>query len=293
MDANVGAISGDTLAADNLEAAADGTGYNLGGGSVVAASVTGNVGGSVLSVSNAVTVGTLNPNTVTASALAADGIMEIADAVSAELGVAGGDLDVQLGDIKSDTGALVTRIPAALFAGITSLADWIRRIARKDAGSAGMVTAESEIDTGGTSTFSGTTDSLEAIRDRGDAAWVTGGGGAGGTNIVNVFPIASSAEERISNTTIIVYKDENIDVTVSVDATLTGMTLLFTVTDEDDVDILTILDADITRTANAFTVTIPDTFTTSLASHTWSLRDVTGTNNVVLVRGPFEILDAP
>ena len=33
-------ISGDSTAADNLELAADGTGYNLGGGSVVAASVT-------------------------------------------------------------------------------------------------------------------------------------------------------------------------------------------------------------------------------------------------------------
>lgn len=40
-------ISGDSAAADNLEAAADGTGYNLGGGSVVAASVSGNVSGSV------------------------------------------------------------------------------------------------------------------------------------------------------------------------------------------------------------------------------------------------------
>lgn len=44
------AISGDSTAADNLEAACDGTGYNVGGGSVVAASVTGNVGGSVASV---------------------------------------------------------------------------------------------------------------------------------------------------------------------------------------------------------------------------------------------------
>lgn len=41
---NAWAISGDTAAADNLEAAADGTGYNLGGGSIVAASVTGAVG---------------------------------------------------------------------------------------------------------------------------------------------------------------------------------------------------------------------------------------------------------
>jgi hypothetical protein len=40
-----------------------------------------------------------------------------------------------------------------------------------------MVTAESEIDTGGTSTFTGTTDNLEAIKDAG------GGGGGGTTNI--------------------------------------------------------------------------------------------------------------
>jgi hypothetical protein len=44
VDGNVVQISGDSGAADNLEAAADGTGYNLGGGSVVVASVTGAVG---------------------------------------------------------------------------------------------------------------------------------------------------------------------------------------------------------------------------------------------------------
>src|SRR6056297_774443 len=42
-DVNVSQISGDSTAADNLEAAADGTGYNLGGGSIVAASVTADV----------------------------------------------------------------------------------------------------------------------------------------------------------------------------------------------------------------------------------------------------------
>ena len=38
------AISGDSTAADNLELAADGTGYNLGSGAIVSASVTGAVG---------------------------------------------------------------------------------------------------------------------------------------------------------------------------------------------------------------------------------------------------------
>ena len=43
--ADMVAISGDSAAADNLEAAADGTGYNLGGGAVVAASVTADPSG--------------------------------------------------------------------------------------------------------------------------------------------------------------------------------------------------------------------------------------------------------
>jgi hypothetical protein len=41
---NATQISGDGTAADNLEAAADGTGYNLGGGSIVATSVTDKTG---------------------------------------------------------------------------------------------------------------------------------------------------------------------------------------------------------------------------------------------------------
>jgi hypothetical protein len=47
LQADAVQISGGSTAADNLEAACDGTGYNLGGGDVVAASVTGNVGGNV------------------------------------------------------------------------------------------------------------------------------------------------------------------------------------------------------------------------------------------------------
>jgi hypothetical protein len=67
IPANATQISGDATAADNLEAAADGTGYNLGGGDIVAASVTGavgsvtgnvsgNVAGSVASVTAGVTL---------------------------------------------------------------------------------------------------------------------------------------------------------------------------------------------------------------------------------------------
>jgi hypothetical protein len=51
LEVDAVAISGDTTAADNLEKAADGTGYNLGGGSVVAASVTAAVSANVTQIS--------------------------------------------------------------------------------------------------------------------------------------------------------------------------------------------------------------------------------------------------
>lgn len=70
---NVIQISGDSNSADNLEAATDGTGYNVGNGSIVAASVTGAVGsvtgavgsvtGAVGSVTSGVTVTTNNDKT--------------------------------------------------------------------------------------------------------------------------------------------------------------------------------------------------------------------------------------
>ena len=99
-------------------------------------------------------------------------IVAATDAILSRLGApAGASVSADIVAVKTDTGNIVTRIPSALFAGITSLGDWIRRISRKDAGTAGMIAAESEIDTGGTSTFTGTTDSLEAIAD------ASGGGG--------------------------------------------------------------------------------------------------------------------
>ena len=58
---------------------------------------------------------------------------------------------------------------ATILSGITSLANWLRGIFNKRAMDA---TAQTEIrDT--TGTFDPTTDSAEALRDRGDAAWVT------------------------------------------------------------------------------------------------------------------------
>lgn len=86
LDANTIQISGDATAADNLEAAADGTGYNLGGGAVVAASVTGSVGGNVAgSVASVTAPVTLAADAVNAAALAADALAEIKAEVEAVL----------------------------------------------------------------------------------------------------------------------------------------------------------------------------------------------------------------
>ena len=50
-------------------------------------------------------------------------------------------------------------------------------------------------------TFNGATDSLEAIRDRGDAAWITGGGG-GITQMLNVQPVIPSSIDLANTATV-------------------------------------------------------------------------------------------
>lgn len=93
VSANVTHISGDSTAADNLESATDGTGYNIGNGSVVAASVTGNVGGNVTGsvgsvtgsvgsvASGGITAASIATGAIDADALAADAVDEILDEV--------------------------------------------------------------------------------------------------------------------------------------------------------------------------------------------------------------------
>jgi hypothetical protein len=96
LGVDVVAISGDATAADNLEAATDGNTYNVGGGAVVAASVTGAVGsvtgavgsvtgnvggnvtGSVGSVaSGGITAASIATGAIDADALATDAVTEI------------------------------------------------------------------------------------------------------------------------------------------------------------------------------------------------------------------------
>ncbi len=74
--------------------------------------------------------------------------------------------------VKTDTGNLVMRIPAALFTGITSMAQWLGLLAGKQTANATALT-EIKATGAGSGTYSATTDSQEAIRDNQSA-----GGGA-------------------------------------------------------------------------------------------------------------------
>lgn len=92
----------------------------------------------------------------------------------------------QIGDelqvVKDDTTALINsiasvsaRIGSFAGSGVNTILGFFRALMRKD----GSITTPSDV--GGA--FVHTTDSLEAIRDRGDAAWTSGGGAGGVTNI--------------------------------------------------------------------------------------------------------------
>jgi hypothetical protein len=103
--------------------------------------------------------------------------IEASTVLAKEATVAQLDADVQL--IKDDTTALIISVASVLArigvftgTGVNTILGFFRALMRKD----GSITTPSDV--GGA--FVHTTDSLEAIRDRGDAAWTTGAGGAGG-----------------------------------------------------------------------------------------------------------------
>jgi hypothetical protein len=113
------AISGDSTAADNLETACDGGSYNLGGGGVVAASVTGSVGSVGGDVSGKVIgggSGTITGDGVRAASVTGavgsvtgsvgsvvETVTADASAIRSAVGMSTNNLDTQLSAIKTDT----------------------------------------------------------------------------------------------------------------------------------------------------------------------------------------------
>ena len=102
------------------------------------------------------------------------------DLILDELTTQGDTNEAKIDTIDSNVDTLLTRITSTLFSGITSLAEWLGLLAGKQAGDATALT-EIAATGAGSGTFDEATDSLEAIRDRGDAEWTTGSGGGGGS----------------------------------------------------------------------------------------------------------------
>jgi hypothetical protein len=90
---------------------------------------------------------------------------------------------------------ILNRLGAFTGSGINTVLGFFKALLRKDA-------ALTPSDVGGT--FDNTTDSNEAIRDRGDAAWTTGSGGAGGTdvNVVSVAGVAVTSDTAAALTSV-------------------------------------------------------------------------------------------
>lgn len=176
VDANVIQISGDSDAADNLEAAADGSGYNLGGGQIVVASVAGDVGGNLNgNVGGFVTgsVGSVfgdvggNVNGNILGDVFGDVQKKVLGGGASDISGIGASASVA--SIATDaisaasvSAGAVTKIMAsftAWIAGITSLAAWLRAAFRSSTPDS---TALTEINNGG-GTFDSTMDSLENL----------------------------------------------------------------------------------------------------------------------------------
>ena len=147
---DIGAVSGDATAADNLELDYDGTGYAKSNSTI----------GTATDVTNGVTASTVTDKTGYSISGTKTTLDDLNDVSTAEVNT---QVDLGLSDIGLD------HLVAASVTG-TDITDnsIIARMVSKSA------TADWD-------SFDNTTDALEAIRDRGDSAWVTGGGGSAPT----------------------------------------------------------------------------------------------------------------
>lgn len=162
---------------------------NLSGsvGSVTGAvgSVTGNVGGNVVGSVASVT-GNVGGNVV-------GSVASVTGAVGSVTGNLGGSVGSVTGGINTGSGvittfdALDTAQDTQHGTTRTKLLKYTQLLARKDAAIAtDNATELAEINANGGSgagSYANTDDAQQAIRDRGDAAWTTGGGGGGGGTV--------------------------------------------------------------------------------------------------------------
>jgi len=96
-----------------------------------------------------------------------------------------------LATVDGNVDTLVARITSTLFSGITSMASWLGALAGKSTDASTL--AEIQSTTAG-ATYANSTDSLEAIRDRGDAAWAPGEAGSGDASQSTLLAVQDQVE---------------------------------------------------------------------------------------------------
>ncbi len=114
------------------------------------------------------------------------------------------DLDTASTAQSADNETRLATIAAGVAAAAAKLLAYIRLLARSDAAvetdAAAELTAINADEGAGAGDFSSQTDSEEAIRDRGDAAWTSGGGGI--TDILNIQALIPNAIDLANTATV-------------------------------------------------------------------------------------------
>lgn len=111
---------------------------------------------------------------------------ELDSATQTQLDAIETDAAASVGYLTSLTSAIAAL--AGKFTGITLIKNWLGALAGKTADT----TTRTEINaTTAGAGYNETTDSQEAIRDRGDSAWITGSGGSGGTTTIVTLQAAA------------------------------------------------------------------------------------------------------
>ena len=201
-----------------------------------------------------------------------------------------GSMGEALSLILTAINTLTSRIPATLFSGITYLSRWLGAIAGKTADT----TTRTEINatTGGAS-YNETTDSLEAIRDRGDTAWTTNG-----TSIM-VTPVVAQVPVRVRDTDIETYIGDLSTIRIGIfsgeDAVdLSGfgdLEVCVQAKDGTDLDFIEMADLTIDGTDNNYVSWDPSgPSVATIRRGKWSLRK--SSNKQVIAKGAWIISDA-
>jgi len=197
---------------------------------------------------------------------------------------------------KADVSALATA---------AKLLNYVRLLARKDPevrADLSTEVAEINADTGtGAGSYDNETDSGEAIRDRGDAAWVSGGGGSAsvvvtpinaimqtnepiGSRIESYYLAAKSIAFTVTDSEGTAIDLSSIDLEFRVENNAQSRTEVFTITSEDIA-----IGGD---SSNVATVTVAASNHDEVGEFIYSLRD-TSTAGTVYASGAYDVRYAP